>query len=52
MWTKDKEHRDHWDVADPKTGKKIKEIDFNRRQIWPEGARNKSKKGSSNNGKR
>lgn len=28
FWKKDMKHKDHWDVTDPKTGKKVKEIDF------------------------
>ena len=44
IWKKDMKHKDHWDVADPKTGKKIKEIDFNGNQIWPQGAKNKGKR--------
>ena len=41
-WKKDKLHKDHWDVSDTK-GKKIKEIDFNGNQIWPDGPKNKNK---------
>ncbi|MEM7382778.1 MAG: tetratricopeptide repeat protein [Bacteroidota bacterium] len=44
IWKKDKMHQDHWDVTDPKTGKKIKEVDFNGNQIWPDGPKNKGKK--------
>lgn len=43
-WKKDKKHKDHWDVTDPKTGKKVKEIDFDGKQIWPGGPKNKNKK--------
>lgn len=32
IWKKDKLHKDHWDVSDSK-GRKIKEVDFNGRQI-------------------
>ena len=44
IWRKDMKHKDHWDVIDPKTGKKIKEIDFDGNRIWPQGPKNKSKK--------
>jgi hypothetical protein len=44
IWKKDQLHKDHWDVTDPKTGKKVKEVDFNGNQIWPGGAKNKNKK--------
>jgi len=37
-------HKDHWDIINPKTGRKIKEIDFNGKQIWPNGPKNKNKK--------
>ena len=43
IWKKDKLHGDHWDVSD-RTGKKIKEIDFNGKQIWPYGKKNKNKR--------
>lgn len=36
-------HKDHWDVTDPKTGKKLKEIDFDGNQICPDGPKNKNK---------
>ncbi len=42
IWKKDQKHKDHWDVSDGK-GKKIKEVDFNGRQIWPGGPKNKNK---------
>jgi hypothetical protein len=32
-WKLDKLHKDHWDVTNPKTGKKVKEIDFKNNQI-------------------
>ena len=35
-------HKDHWDVSDPK-GKKVKEVDFDGRKIWPGGPKNKNK---------
>ncbi len=37
-------HRDHWDVSDRKTGKKMREVDFSGVQIWPDGPKNKNKK--------
>jgi len=43
IWKKDKLHGDHWDVSD-RTGKKIKEIDFHGKQIWPHGKKNKNKR--------
>jgi RHS repeat-associated protein len=43
VWRKDQLHKDHWDVTNPKTGKKIKEIDFGGNQIWPDGPKNKNK---------
>lgn len=42
IWKKDMLHKDHWDVSDRK-GNKIKEVDFNGRQIWPGGPKNKNK---------
>ena len=42
IWKKDKLHKDHWDVSDSK-GNKIKEIDFDGNQIWPNGVKNKNK---------
>jgi hypothetical protein len=44
IWKKDRKHNDHWDVTDPKTGKKIKEVDFDGNQIWPDGPKNKNKR--------
>ena len=44
IWKRDMKHQDHWDVTDPKTGKKIKEIDFKGYQIWPDGPKNKNKR--------
>ena len=41
-WNKDKKHKDHWDVSDRK-GKKVQEVDFEGRQIWPDGPKNKNK---------
>jgi len=41
-WKKDKLHKDHWDVSNPK-GKQIKEVGFGGNQIWPEGPKNKNK---------
>lgn len=43
IWKKDRLHGDHWDVMDQK-GKKVKEVDFNGRQIWPGGPKHKHKK--------
>jgi len=43
IWKKDLLHRDHWDVMDQK-GKKVKEVDFSGRQIWPGGPKHKHKK--------
>lgn len=43
IWKKDKKHGDHWDVSDKK-GKKVKEVDFDGKQIWPDGPKNKNKK--------
>jgi uncharacterized low-complexity protein len=40
IWKKDQLHKDHWDVSDRK-GNKIKEVDFNGKQIWPGGPKNK-----------
>jgi RHS repeat-associated protein len=42
-WKKDKLHKDHWDVSDRK-GKKIREVDFEGNQIWPNGPKNKNKR--------
>jgi len=42
IWKKDQLHKDHWDVSDAK-GNKIREVDFNNNQIWPNGAKNKNK---------
>jgi hypothetical protein len=41
-WKKDKLHKDHWDVTNPK-GKQIKEVDFKGKQLWPNGPKNKNK---------
>ncbi len=43
IWKKDQLHKDHWDITNPKTGKKVKEIDFGGKQIWPGGPKNKNK---------
>ena len=43
FWRKDMKHKDHWDVTDSKTGKKVKEVDFDGNQIWPNGPKNKNK---------
>jgi len=42
-WKKDMLHKDHWDVSDSR-GHKVKEVDFNGRQIWPDGPKNKNKR--------
>jgi len=41
-WNKDKLHKDHYDVTD-RRGNKIREVDFNGNQIWPDGPKNKNK---------
>lgn len=41
-WNKDKLHKDHYDISDSK-GNKIKEVDYNGNQIWPNGPKNKNK---------
>jgi hypothetical protein len=38
-WRKDKLHKDHWDVIDRK-GRKIREVTFDGRQLWPGGPKN------------
>ena len=43
IWKKDMLHKDHWDIIDPRTGKKIKEVDFAGRQIWPDGPKQRGK---------
>jgi hypothetical protein len=43
IWKKDMKHKDHWDISDKK-GKKIREVDFDGNQIWPEGPKNKNKR--------
>jgi hypothetical protein len=40
FWKKDKLHKDHWDVSNKK-GNKIREIDFNGRELWTNGPKNK-----------
>lgn len=44
IWKKDKLHKDHYDVSNPRTGKKVKEVDFGGRRIWPGGPKNKNKR--------
>jgi hypothetical protein len=44
IWKKDRLHKDHWDVSDPRTGTKIREVDFRGVQIWPAGPKNKNKR--------
>jgi hypothetical protein len=41
-WRIDRLHSDHWDVIDRK-GRKIKEVDFQGRQIWPGGPKHRGK---------
>ncbi len=43
IWKKDMLHKDHWDVTNSK-GKKIMEVDYNGRQIWPNGPKNRNKR--------
>ena len=42
IWKKDMKHKDHWDISNNKW-KKIKEIDFEWNQIWPNWPKNKNK---------
>jgi len=42
IWKKDRLHKDHWDISD-RRGNKIREVDFEGRQIWPDGPKNKNK---------
>jgi hypothetical protein len=45
-WAKDHRHKNripHWDVSDKK-GNKIKEVDFDGKELWPHGPKNKNKK--------
>ena len=42
IWKKDQLHKDHWDISNNK-GKKIKEVDFDGKEIWPNGPKNKNK---------
>jgi len=44
IWKKDMLHKDHWDVSDPRTGRKIKEVDFDGNELWPKGPKNKGKR--------
>lgn len=44
IWKKDQTHKDHWDITDPRTGKKIREVDFRGVQLWPAGPKNKNKR--------
>lgn len=44
LWKKDQKHKDHWDVSDEKTGKRVREVDFRGVQLWPEGPKNKNRK--------
>ena len=47
IWKKDQLHKDHWDVTDKK-GRKIREVTFEGKQIWPSGRKNKNKKPNQN----
>jgi len=42
IWKKDQLHKDHWDISNKK-GQKIREVDFNGNEIWPNGPKNKNK---------
>jgi len=42
LWKRDMLHKDHWDVIDA-NGKKVREVDFSGRQLWPKGPKNKGK---------
>lgn len=42
IWKKDQLHKDHWDISDKK-GNKIREVDFDGNEIWPNGPKNKNK---------
>jgi hypothetical protein len=42
-WKLDRLHRDHWDVSDSR-GNKVREVDFEGNQIWPDGPKIRSKK--------
>ena len=41
IWKRDRMHKDHYDMTDPKTGKKVKEVDYSGNKIWPNGSKNK-----------
>lgn len=52
IWKRDHKHKDtgrtsrpcpHWDVSNKK-GKKIREVDYDGKEIWPNGPKNKNKK--------
>ena len=42
IWTKDMKHKDHWDVQD-RRGRRVMEVDFEGRQIWPGGPKNRNR---------
>jgi hypothetical protein len=42
IWKKDQLHQDHWDVSD-RRGRKVREVDFQGRELWPNGPKNKNK---------
>ena len=41
-WKKDQLHKDHWDISNKK-GQKIREVDYDGNEIWPNGPKNKNK---------
>jgi hypothetical protein len=41
-WKKDKLHKDHWDISN-RQHDKIQEVDFDGRQLWPNGPKNNSR---------
>jgi hypothetical protein len=43
IWKVDKKHKDHFDVIGRKN-KKVMEVSFDDRKIWPDGKKNKNKK--------
>jgi len=43
IWTRDRLHKDHWDVKDA-SGQKVKEVRFDGPVLWPLGPKNRSKR--------
>lgn len=43
MWRRDCLYKDHWDVTDPRTGTKVREVTFDGRIIWPDGPKQRGK---------